>query len=163
MSHSKLGIGADNSGKLVAKVKNDAKEIAKTQKLQYVLVDGSPGIGCPVISSLSGADCAVIVTEPTVSGISDMKRVCELTKKFMIPLGCIINKADLNPALAEEIKDYLKIEKIELLAILNYDNDFHEAITKGLSLVEYNEEKWRHSLENIWNMIINLNNKGSNE
>jgi MinD superfamily P-loop ATPase len=94
--HAELGPGAENSGKLVAKVKNNAKKYARENNLETVLVDGSPGIGCPVISSLSGANYVVLVTEPTVSGAHDLKRVVELVQKFKIKMGCIINKADVN-------------------------------------------------------------------
>ena len=96
MVHAHLGIGADNSGKLVAKVKDEAKALALKYEKDYVLVDGSPGVGCPVISSLSGANFAVLVTEPSISGFHDLKRVYELVKKFNIKAGCIINKADVN-------------------------------------------------------------------
>ena len=82
MVHAKLGIGADNSGKLVAKVKNEAKRLAEETNREYIIVDGSPGIGCPVVSSLSGAAFVVLVTEPSVSGLHDLKRVYELVKKF---------------------------------------------------------------------------------
>lgn len=152
-SHSKLGIGADNSGKLVARVKINAQKAAEELGLFNILVDGSPGIGCPVISSLSGAKYAVIVTEPTLSGISDMKRVCELAKKFLIPLGCIINKADLSQELTNKIIAYLEDEKIEYLDCLTYDDDFHKAINKGLSLVEYDPEKWQKRFSLIWERI----------
>ena len=107
MVHARLGIGAENSGKLVAKVKNEAKRIAKEKNKQFIVVDGSPGIGCPVVSSLSGADFVVFVTESTVSGIHDLKRVYELAKKFNIPSGCITNKVDLNKTIAEQIKEFL--------------------------------------------------------
>ena len=82
MVHARLGIGADNSGKLVAKVKSEAKDIAEEDGKNIVLVDGSPGVGCPVVSSLSGASFVVLVTEPSVSGLHDLKRVYELVKKI---------------------------------------------------------------------------------
>jgi len=97
MVHARLGIGADNSGKLVTQVKNEAKRIAHEKNKEYIIVDGSPGIGCPVVSSLSGSDFVVLVTEPSVSGIHDLQRVYELIQKFRIKAGCIINKADINP------------------------------------------------------------------
>ncbi len=95
MVHAKLAIGADNSGKLVAQVKNEAKKIAEEGDYDYIIVDGSPGVGCPVVSSLSGANYVVLVTEPTVSGLHDLKRVYELVHKFNLKAGCIINKFDL--------------------------------------------------------------------
>ncbi len=151
--HAKLGIGADNSGKLVAKVKKEAKQYAEKEKQDFILVDGSPGIGCPVISSLSGADFVLLVTEPTLTGLSDLKRVWELAKKFRIPGGCIINKADLNPQLVNVIKEFLRDENLLHLTELPYDEDFHHAITLGQSLVEHAAAKWRAQFQNIWHNI----------
>ena len=96
MVHAVLNIGAGNSGKLVAKVRKMAREIAENQQRDLILVDGPPGIGCPVVSSLTGASLVVLVTEPTVSGLHDLKRVYALVKKFNTPSACIINKYDLN-------------------------------------------------------------------
>ncbi len=118
MVHAKLKAGAENSGKLVAKVKNEARRIAEETGKDLIIVDGSPGIGCPVVSSLSGADFTVLVTEPTVSGLHDLKRVYSLVRKFGIKTGCIINKYDLNTDKADEIKAFLSSENICHLADL---------------------------------------------
>ncbi len=155
LSHSQLGIGADNSGKLVAKVKKEAKEAAETREIEYILVDGSPGIGCPVISSLSGANYALIVTEPSLTGFSDMKRVAELTKQFFIPMGCIINKADLNKDITNKIINYLKTEEVELIDCLDYDDDFHQALINSKSIIELNPYKWTSRIYMIWNRVRN--------
>ena len=152
--HAKLGIGADNSGKLVALVKKEAKKTAEQEKQEFILVDGSPGIGCPVISSLSGADFALLVTEPTLSGLSDLQRVWQLAKKFNIPCGCIINKDDINPGIALQTENYLQKENITHIDSLPYDDDFHQAITLGQSLVEYNPDKWSPRFNKIWQQII---------
>lgn len=140
MVHAGLSIGADNSGKLVAKVKNEAKTLAEEQNKIAVLVDGSPGVGCPVVSSLSGASFVILVTEPTVSGLHDLRRVYELVKKFGIKAGCIINKADLNKSVSDDIKSFLKEEKIVLLSELPYNVKFTEAMTKGKTIVEYDKD-----------------------
>jgi len=140
MVHAKLGIGSDNSGKLVAEVKGMAKQAAKMLKKEYIIVDGSPGVGCPVLSSLSGAKFVVFVTEPTVSGLHDLKRVHELVKKFKIKSGCIINKYDLNLNMTMEIKEYLKEENIMHLAELPYSNFFKKSLREYKTVVEYNEE-----------------------
>lgn len=140
MVHARLGVGADNSGKLVAKVKNEAKGLAEKTGRHTVLVDGSPGIGCPVVSSLSGADYVVLVTEPTVSGVHDLKRVYELVHKFGIKAGCIVNKADLNPHVLNDLKSYLTEEDISLIAEIPYNEKFTEAITNGKTIVEWDEE-----------------------
>ncbi len=155
MVHAKLGIGNENSGKLVAKVKNEAKEVAEKEGKSLILVDGSPGVGCPVVSSLSGATFVVLVTEPTVSGLHDLKRVYELVKKFKIKSGCIINKADINTVKNGEIKDFLKEEGIILLAEIPYEENFTRAMALGKTIVEYDKtlggilrEAWEKIKEN---------------
>jgi len=153
MVHARLGIGADNSGKLVAKVKNEARSIAKVNNKDWILIDGSPGIGCPVISSLSGADFAVMVTEPTVSGLHDLKRVFELVKKFKIRTGCIINKSDLNIPVTEKIKTFLKEENILHLANLPYDETFTESMTYGKTIVESSDNNLTGIISDTWNKI----------
>ncbi len=150
MVHAKLGIGADNSGKLVAKVKNEAKELAKEQNKDYIIIDGSPGVGCPVVSSLSGAHFVVLVTEPTVSGLHDLKRVYELVKKFNLKAGCIINKADLNSQKASEINEFLKEENIVHIANLPYDESFTKAMTLGQTIVEYSDNNLAKLLTESW-------------
>jgi MinD superfamily P-loop ATPase len=154
MVHARLGIGADNSGKLVAKVKNEAKTLAQLEGKEIVLVDGSPGVGCPVVSSLSGADYVVLVTEPTVSGIHDLKRVYQLVKKFKIPTGCIINKADINPQKTSLLKSYLQEENIALLTEIPYDETFTRAMTQGKTIVEYDPQKIGALLQAGWNKIL---------
>ena len=140
--HAKLDIGADNSGKLVAQVKNIAKEIAVNYDKDYIIVDGSPGTGCPVVSSLSGANFVVLVTEPTVSGLHDLQRVYELVKKFHLPAGCIINKYDLNKDVTNQIIEFLNYENITHLANLPYSQDFTKAMVNKKTIVEteYNNE-----------------------
>ena len=153
MIHARLAIGADNSGKLVARVKNEARRIASLNKKDLILIDGSPGIGCPVISSLSGADFVVLVTEPSVSGLHDLKRVYKLVKKFKIRAGCIINKSDLNIQITEKIENFLKKENILHLANLQYDESFTESMTYGQTIVEYSDNNLTGILSDTWNKI----------
>ncbi len=153
MVHARLGIGADNSGKLVAKVKNEAKSLAKAKSKKYVLVDGSPGIGCPVVSSLSGANFVVLVTEPSISGLHDLKRIYELVKKFKIRAACIINKYDINQPQTDEILEYLKKESIVHLASIPYNEDFTKAMTLGKTIVEFDESVLAEIIQNAWNKI----------
>ena len=159
MVHARLGIGAENSGKLVAKVKNEAKLIAEETGKEFVVVDGSPGIGCPVVSSLSGADFVVLVTEPTVSGLHDLKRVYELVKKFNIYAGCIINKADLNTKVARQIEKFLKEENIIYISDLPYDETFTKAMINGQTIVEYNEANLKNIVVISWEKIKEHTNK----
>ncbi len=155
MVHARLGIGADNSGKLVTKVKTEAKEIAVKKNKDFIIVDGSPGIGCPVVSSLSGADFVVLVTEPSVSGFHDLKRVYELLKTFRLKAGCIINKSDLNFEITNEIKTFLEEENIIHLADLPYDESFTKAMTNGKTIVEFDNGELKEKIENIWKDISN--------
>ena len=152
MIHAKLGIGSDNSGKLVAQVKKEAKKTAETENKNMVLVDGPPGVACPVVSSLSGADYVLLVTEPTVSGVHDLKRVYELAKKFRIKAGCVINKADLNESKTKQITDFLEKENIELLSVIPYDESFSRAMVEGKAVVEI-EGSVKKQIEIIWEKI----------
>ena len=154
MVHAKLGIGADNSGKLVAKVKTKAKEIAEEEHKELVIVDGSPGIGCPVVSSLSGASFVVLVTEPSVSGLHDLKRVYQLVKKFNIKAGCIINKSDINKELSIQIEDFLQKEEIIHLTNLPYNENFTKAMTLGQTIMEYPDQHLKDSITKSWNAIL---------
>lgn len=139
MVHAKLGFAAENSGKLVAKVKQIGKELAGEIGVDYIITDGSPGIGCPVISSLSGADLVVLVTEATVSGLHDLQRVQKLVKTFNLKAVCIINKYDLNEEMTEKIENFLKEEKIELVAKLPYNEIFTKALATAKPIVEYDK------------------------
>ncbi|RKY58121.1 MAG: (4Fe-4S)-binding protein, partial [Candidatus Neomarinimicrobiota bacterium] len=155
MVHARLGIGTENSGKLVAKVKNEAKRIAGEKQKELVLVDGSPGVGCPVVSSLSGANFVVLVTEPTVSGLHDLERVYQLVKKFRIPAGCIINKADLNSEITQRIRQFIQENEIEPLAELPYDETFTAAMTQGRTIIEFSDGKLQNLIRQSWEKIKN--------
>jgi MinD superfamily P-loop ATPase len=156
MIHAKLGIGADNSGKLVTKVKEEAKQLATTTQTPFLLVDGPPGVGCPVVAALAGADFVVIVIEPTVSGIHDLKRVQELIVRFRIPAGCVINKADINPDVTAEIKTFLKASDIVHLTDIPYDTAFTEAMTNGKTIIEYSPDGVGKYVLTGWNKIKQL-------
>ena len=154
MVHAKLGFGAENSGKLVAKVKQNAKIMALKEDIKYVITDGSPGIGCPVISSLSGANLVVLVTEATVSGLHDLKRVQKLVKTFNLKAVCIINKYDLNEDMSNEIEEFLKEENILLVGKIPYDETFIKALAKAQTIVEYDENsKLAKLIIENWNKI----------
>lgn len=154
MVHAKLGFGAENSGKLVSKVKQIAKELALKEDKAYVITDGSPGIGCPVISSLSGANLVVVVTEATVSGLHDLQRVHQLTKTFNLKVVVIINKYDLNDGVSQKIENYLEGESVEVLAKLPYDEDFTKAMSVAKPIVEFDKEcQMSQKIEQSWQKI----------
>jgi MinD superfamily P-loop ATPase len=148
--HAKLGIAAENSGKLVADVRKLARETATKSAAEYIIIDGPPGIGCPVISSITGVDIVVIVTEPTVSGLSDLKRVEKLSRHFGIPATVCINKHDINPAVTEEIVEYCEKKEIRVLGMIPYDIAFTRAQIQGVSLLEYAEGELPGRVISIW-------------
>jgi MinD superfamily P-loop ATPase len=137
MSHATLEPGKENSGKLVTLVRKNAAQKNDLAKNPVVVLDGSPGTGCPVIASVGGVRAAVIVTEPTVSGLHDLKRILELTEHFKIPAGIIINKADINPQISEDIKKLAQNRKVVILGELPYDAVFIQAQQNGKTAVEY--------------------------
>ena len=151
--HARLGIAADNSGKLVSKVREEAKRKALEENKDFVLVDASPGIGCPVVASLTGAHYVVMVTEPTVSGVHDLSRVYELVEKLKLKSGCIINKADINLEVVSQIKNFLKEKGVALLAELPYDTRFTEAISLGKTIVEYDNGTLRRRITAAWEKV----------
>ena len=134
--HAELAIAAENSGKLVTQVKNLARQKASEQKQDYLIIDGSPGIGCPVTASVTGADYVVVVTESSLSGIHDLKRAWDLIQHFSIPSGLIINKADLNPEVTNQIKDFAEKKSMHLLAEIPYNEAFVKAMTQARTVVE---------------------------
>ncbi len=155
MAHAKLKAGEDNSGKLVSKVREDAKKIAEEKNLDLILVDGSPGIGCPVIASITGASLVFIVCEPTVSGLHDLKRVVELINHFRMKCVVMVNKYDLNEEMTERIKNFCESESIEFAGKLPYDTDFTKAQIEGKSLVEYASSKTVKMLKDVWEKLCN--------
>lgn len=154
MVHAKLGFAAENSGKLVAKVKTEAKIIALKEDREFVITDGSPGIGCPVISSLSGASMVVLVTEVSVSGLHDLKRVYELTKGFNLPCVCIINKYDLNKNVLKNMEEFLSKEGIEVVARIPYDETFTKAMSVAKPIVEFDKDsELSQTITRTWDII----------
>ena len=151
--HARLGIAQENSGKLVALVRQQAKQIAERDGLDYIVSDGPPGIGCPVISSLSGANLALLVTEPTLSGIHDLERVLGVCHHFGIPALVCINKYDLNEDNTRQIGNYCQKQGIEVAARIPFDNAVTEAIVQGLPVVEYSQGKVTHEIESLWQHI----------
>jgi len=149
MTHARLDAGADNSGKLVAKVKEEAKKLANLYRRKLILVDGAPGIGCPVVSSLAGANYVVLVAEPSASGLHDLKRLVEVLQKFRLEAGCIINKADLNPDQAEAIRIFSMENGIDLLGEIPYDPAFTAAMIQGKTIVE-SDNQLKQIMSNIY-------------
>jgi len=153
LCHARLGIAQENSGKLVALVRQNAKLIAERENLDYIITDGPPGIGCPVISSLSGASLALLVTEPTLSGIHDLERVIGVCRHFGVPALVCVNKYDLNEDNTNRIEGYCGKEGIEVAAKISFDNVMTEAIVQGLPVVEYSNNKVTQQIKELWQII----------
>ena len=153
MVDAALGIGAENSGKLVARVKQEAKEIATEKGIELILVDGSPGIGCPVISSLSGADFVVMVTEPTLSGKHDLERICDLVTHFQQKGAVIINRYDVNPEIADRIEAWCRARKFPILGKIPYDRGFMETLSQGKCLVEQSDGTAAQEVRAAWSSL----------
>jgi MinD superfamily P-loop ATPase len=151
--HARLGIAQENSGKLVAQVRQEARRIAEERGFDCIISDGPPGIGCPVISSLSGASLALMVAEPTLSGIHDLERVLGVSGHFGVPATVCINKYDLNEENSRRIEDYCKDQGIKLAARIPFDNAVTEAIVRGLPVVEHSHGAVSREIEGLWDSL----------
>ena len=156
MIHAQLFPGEENSGLLVSLLRKKAREMAEEKGLDLILSDGTPGIGCPVIASLSGVTLAVIVTEPTPSGRHDMERVAELCGHFNIPAGIIINKYDLNAKETAAIEAYGEEKGFTLFGNLPHDPIITRAMINAQAITEYADNDFAKQLTDIWNRIIRM-------
>ena len=136
MAHAALGVAAENSGKLVATVRQQAKRIAAEEGRDLILIDSSPGIGCPVISSIAGAALVCVVTEPTLSGLHDLRRVIDLTAHFNMPATVCVNKADINPEMTAQIAAYCAERALPVAGTLPYDPLITEAVIRQRPVTE---------------------------
>jgi MinD superfamily P-loop ATPase len=156
MIHAQLFPGEENSGRLVTLLKNNARALAEERQLGLILADGPPGIGCPVISSLAGANLAVVVTEPTPSGIHDLERVIDLCDHFRLSAGVVINKWNLNSDLSLQIKTFCTQKGITFLGELPYDPAIVEAMVRGQAITEYHPNGTAELIGQIWTAIKTL-------
>ncbi len=159
MVHAHLGVAAENSGKLVSTVRQEARRIAEEKHCSLIIVDGPPGIGCPVIASLTGASLVLVVTEPTVSGEHDLERVLSLTRHFNIPTAVCVNKWDLNPDMTVKIEQKAKREKAFIAGRVRYDRCVTLAQMQALAVVEM-ESPCAKDIESIWNQLGLQDKKG---
>ena len=154
MVHALLLPGQENSGLLVTLLRNKAREIAEEQGKDLILSDGSPGIGCPVISSLSGTDLAVLVTEPTPSGLHDLERVAELCGHFRVPAVVIVNKYDLNEEQTNTIEAAARARGLEVVGRLAYDPDITAAMVERQVITEYKDDGAVSEIRAAWERIV---------
>lgn len=152
--HAQMGPGEENSGKLVTTVRKKAKEIAEDLNFSLILNDGPPGIGCPVISSITGVDTVVMITEPSSSGLHDVERLVGLTGKFNLETFAVINKYDLHPEMGRKIEKKLATLGVPLIAKIPFDENMVNSMVWGKTIIEFdpNAESTR-ILRGIWETI----------
>jgi MinD superfamily P-loop ATPase len=156
--HARLGIAEENSGKLVTLVRQNARAIAKKNNFELLIVDGPPGIGCPLIATLSGANLAVVVTEPTLSGIHDLERVVKVAQHFGVKTVVIINKYDINLENSVKLEEWCRKDNIPVIGKIHFDNIITEALVKGVPVVEYSDNKAAKEIKDIWQKLEDLTN-----
>jgi MinD superfamily P-loop ATPase len=154
--HAKLGTAQENSGKLVSIIRKEARHIAEKNNLDFIISDGPPGIGCPVISSLSGVNLAVLVTEPTLSGIHDLGRILQVCRHFEVPAVICINKYDINLENSQKIENYCREEKVGVAARIPFDNLVTKAMTKGVPVVEFSDGPVSQEIQKLWRRVCEL-------
>ncbi len=155
MVHAQMGPGEENSGKLVTQVRKVARELALKEKAEIILTDGPPGIGCPVIASVTGTDLVLLVLEPTLSSLHDAARLVELVRSFKIPVGAIINKHDLHPETTVQLEEFLSSQRIPVLAKLPFDEDVVRAMVQGKPVVEYAPESvFSRAICSVWDQLL---------
>ncbi len=153
MAHAELNIAEETSGKLVTVVRNRAQQVAEKENCELILIDGAPGIGCPVIASLTGVDLALIVTEPTMSGLHDLERILEVTRHFGIPSTVCINKYDINEKNSKRITEFCRQRGIEVVGYIPYDPVVTQAMVAGLPVVEFASGVVSNAIRGVWRGI----------
>ena len=157
MVHASLKAGEEASGKLVSAVRRKASEIALAEKSEIVLIDGPPGVGCPVIASLTGVDLAVLVAEPTKSGVHDLKRVLAVARHFGVNAVVCVNKSDLNAELTAEIERFCAEEGVKMLGCIPYDETVLEAVSACEPVVSFrSESEAAVAIKAVWEKIEHI-------
>ncbi|HOA75201.1 MAG TPA: ATP-binding protein [Phycisphaerae bacterium] len=153
MVHAKLGIAESNSGKLVSIVRQNARRLAEERGHDLVIIDGSPGVGCPVIASITGASLVLAVTEPTPSGLHDLTRVVQLTRHFGAPVIVCVNKWDLNPQMSDAIDAFCREQSIPVAGRIRYDRAFTRAQIQSRTVVEASNDGVAEDIRSLWNVV----------
>ncbi len=151
--HGELSAGKDNSGKLVTIIRENAIKEAMSNSSDWILIDGAPGIGCPVIASLTGVDLVLIITEPTVSGLHDLERVLDLAKHFNVEARVCINKYDINYEMTAEILRFCEARGVDLVGKIPFDPVVTESIVEAMAVVEFKDSEVSDEIKRIWEQI----------
>lgn len=163
MVHAKLGVAQENSGKLVTLIRKEAQRIAREGSYPLILIDGPPGIGCPVIASLGGVDAALIVTEPSLSGIHDLERVLGVCRHFNVPAWVCINKWDINPQLTQRIEEFCQKMGPIVVGEILFDPNVTRAMILERTVVEYGSGIVSNEIKKIWLRVQCLLNSARDE
>ena len=155
MVHAHLGVAAENSGKLVSTVREQAWAVAADKQIPLIISDGPPGIGCPVIASLSGVSLALIVTEPSVSGLHDLQRVLALARHFSVPAAVCVNKANINPQQADRIEAAARSAGAEIMGRIRYDHAVTEAQLQQKAVVELKSSA-ADDIRKVWQQVSQI-------
>jgi len=153
MAHAQLNIAEEASGKLVTAVRNTAQQVAEKEGCGLILIDGAPGIGCPVIASLTGVDIALVVTEPTMSGLHDLERILDVTRHFGITSTVCINKYDINEENSKRITEFCRQRGVEIVGNIPYDPVVTEAMVAGKPVVEFSRGVVSDAIKDVWGCI----------
>jgi len=150
MVHAKLGIAEENSGLLVSLLRNETRKMAKEKGHDLIMIDGPPGIGCPVIASVTGSDAVLIITEPTLSGIHDMERVAELSRFLRVPAMVCVNKHDINPEMSDKIRAYAEKNNVKYVGAIPYDREVTTAMVARKPVVVYSQGAAAQAVREVW-------------
>ncbi len=153
MVHARLNVAEENSGKLVTLVRNTAREIAEMKGCELIISDGSPGIGCPVIASITGADLVLAISEPTLSGRHDLERIILLAKHFDIPMQVAVNKWDINEEMTRSIEELAARNGVETAGRIRYDRVVTDAMVHETSVVEYTRAPVAEDMTAVWKKV----------
>ena len=152
--YGRTNLGSTTSGKLVTEVKDFAQESIESKNIDLMIIDGPPGIGCPVIATISGLDYVILITEPTPSGLHDLMRVIEVINQFNIPFGIVINKADIKSPFKKKILKFIKRNNYEILGSIKFDLTIPKAMAAAMPIVDFAPES--EVAENIKDVYVNL-------
>ncbi|NIA03084.1 MAG: (4Fe-4S)-binding protein [Nitrospirae bacterium] len=153
MSHAELNTAEEASGKLISLVRNNARMLADKYNKDLIIIDGPPGIGCPVIAAISGVDLVLIITEPTLSGIHDMERILGVASHFTVPAVVCINKFDINTDNTKLIKKYCAENELDVVGMIPYDETATTAMIHEMTVVEFSDGEFSNNLKKIWENI----------
>lgn len=155
MVHARMGAGEENSGRLVTEIRKKAREIALNQNAGFIISDGPPGIGCPVIASLTGTDIVLMVIEPSISGLHDAQRMFELVQSFELPAFAVINKFDINKETTRKTEQFLAENNISLLGKIPFETNLVESMIHSKTIIEFTpKSSVSEELKSTWQRIV---------